>query len=307
VWSVPYRADLSWGETIPVALLSGDDRVVLVANVLGMASSLVELALEPRPANHQGLWWRSPAGSAPGWGLNLAQQGDVIFGAWFTYGLDGQPDWYYMPALVNLSLDIYAGDVHHARGPAFNSPTFDPAQVRTSYHGPAQLSFGPDQTARFELFGTDAPPAETVTPYRFAARMPTCEAGARAAADTNVQDLWWADPPGSESGWGLFLADQDDALFLTWFTYLDGGKATWFFASGMARTGARSYRGPLYRASGPTFRSNPWPAVVTQEVGSATLDFTDIDHGVFRYEVDGVAGSKRITRNAFASPGTVCR
>ena len=34
--------------------------------------------------NYEGLWWRSPAGSESGWGINFAHQGDVIFATWFT-------------------------------------------------------------------------------------------------------------------------------------------------------------------------------------------------------------------------------
>jgi hypothetical protein len=36
------------------------------------------------PVNYQGLWWKSPAGSESGWGINFAHQGDVIFATWFT-------------------------------------------------------------------------------------------------------------------------------------------------------------------------------------------------------------------------------
>ena len=44
-------------------------------------------------ANHEGLWWNSPAGSESGWGINLAHQGDEIFATWFTYAHEGNPMW----------------------------------------------------------------------------------------------------------------------------------------------------------------------------------------------------------------------
>ena len=44
---------------------------------------------------------------------------------------------------------------------------------------------------------------------------------------------------------------------------------------------------------------------VTQ-VGMATFTFSDISNGAFSYTVNGVAGSKVITRESFATPSTVC-
>src|SRR6185436_19047761 len=43
--------------------------------------------------NYQDMWWRSPAGSEPGWGVNIAHQGDVLFATWFTYAADGRGLW----------------------------------------------------------------------------------------------------------------------------------------------------------------------------------------------------------------------
>jgi hypothetical protein len=48
--------------------------------------------------NFQDLWWRSPAGSESGWGLNVAHQGDTVFATWFTYGANGNGVWYVLPA-----------------------------------------------------------------------------------------------------------------------------------------------------------------------------------------------------------------
>src|SRR4029453_4180785 len=35
--------------------------------------------------NYQDLWWRSPAGSESGWGVNITHQGSILFATWFTY------------------------------------------------------------------------------------------------------------------------------------------------------------------------------------------------------------------------------
>src|SRR5262249_46385393 len=47
-------------------------------------------------ANYQGLWWRSPANSESGWGVNLAHQGDILFATWFTYDASGAGQWFVM-------------------------------------------------------------------------------------------------------------------------------------------------------------------------------------------------------------------
>jgi hypothetical protein len=41
--------------------------------------------------------------------------------------------------------------------------------------------------------------------------------------------------------------------------------------------------------------------------GAATLAFSDTNNGTFTYTLDGVSQSKPITRQVFATPGTVCR
>lgn len=61
-------------------------------NFAGLTGSITVTAPTP-PFNVQGLWWRSPANSESGWGLNLIQQGDVLFATWFTYDTDGRGMW----------------------------------------------------------------------------------------------------------------------------------------------------------------------------------------------------------------------
>jgi len=74
------------------------------------------------------------------------------------------------------------------------------------------------------------------------------------------------------------------------------------------KTGPGTYSGTLYRTTGPAFDALSWdPRLVTQTpVGTATFTFTDIANGTFSYTVNGVSQSKPITRDAYASPVTVC-
>jgi hypothetical protein len=65
-----------------------------------------------------------------------------------------------------------------------------------------------------------------------------------------------------------------------------------------------SPRGTLYRTVGPPIDMSPWdPARVTPiAVGSVSLTFTEANSGTLAYTVDGISGSKPITRQAFATP-----
>jgi YVTN family beta-propeller protein len=124
----------------------------------------------------------------------------------------------------------------------------------------------------------------------------------------NVQGLWWRAPQGSESGWGVNLTQQGDTLFATWFTYDAQGNGLWLVMSSGTRTGANTYGGTLYQTTGPGFNEVPFNAskVATAPVGSATFAFDDSSNGTFSYTVNGIAGSKPITRQVYAAPMPIC-
>jgi hypothetical protein len=127
------------------------------------------------------------------------------------------------------------------------------------------------------------------------------------AAATNYQDLWWAAPPGSESGWGVNLTHQGDTIFATWFTYDIDDSPMWLAVTA-AKTAPGVYTGTLYRTTGPAFNAVPFnPAnVVPTPVGLATFTFSDGNNATFAYTVNGISQAKAITREIFNGPGTVC-
>ena len=88
------------------------------------------------------------------------------------------------------------------------------------------------------------------------------------AQATNYQDLWWV-AGGAESGWGLTLTHQGDAIFAVWFTYdIDG--APLMLSATATRSAAGTYGGTLYRTTGPAFSAVPFDsaAVVRTPVGN---------------------------------------
>ena len=266
----------------------------------------------PPPAaklNVQGLWWASPAGSESGWGINFAQQGDIVFATWFTYDLDGSGMWLVMPSGQRTATNTWSGDIYRTTGPAFDAATFDPALVRSTRVGSATIDFTDASSGRLAASVNGVAVEKAITRQLFASPQPVCSAAGAQGTAPNYQDLWWHSPAGSESGWGLNLAHQGDMLFVTWFTYGADGRGMWLVGPSVARTATASYSGLLYRTTGPAFSAMPWDAakVGKQEVGSITLSFSGISAGVMRTTIGGVTRSRSITREVFSSPATVCR
>ena len=60
-------------------------------------SSFVALAIAgaaqatTHSTDYTDLWWNSPDASEDGWGVNVVQQGDIVFATFFIYGADGTP------------------------------------------------------------------------------------------------------------------------------------------------------------------------------------------------------------------------
>ena len=256
--------------------------------------------------NVQGLWWGGASES--GWGVNLSQQGAIVFATWFTYDGQGNGQWLVMSDGRKTGDNAYAGTLYRTRGPAFNAATFDSSAVTVTAVGTASFVFSDGNHGTFTATVDGSTVVKQITRQAFDARLPICEEGGSPAASANYQDLWWR-TSGAESGWGLNLAHQGDTLFLTWFTYGVDGKPTWFVASDVSRNADGTFSGALYRTSGPAFNSATWDAsrVSATPVGTVTLSFSDGNTGLFSFTVDGVSGSKPITRQLFSTPATVCR
>jgi len=126
-----------------------------------------------------------------------------------------------------------------------------------------------------------------------------------AAGPPNYEGLWWNDPAGSESGWGINLAHQANTIFLTWFTYDLNGKA-WWLTMAAQPTAAGVYEGTLFTQTGPPFNAVPFAPkqVRSTAVGTGTLAFTDTATAKFTYTVNGVTQTKNIARQVFGPPPT---
>jgi hypothetical protein len=113
--------------------------------------------------------------------------------------------------------------------------------------------------------------------------------------------MWWLP---SESGWGISIwQGPTDLIFAVWFVYDSAGRPTWYtlhaesIASSASSFGGPSFFGPIFKTNGPYFGGQFDPSQVgIAMAGSGSLSFVRSDVGYFHYVVDGVAGTKEITR-----------
>ena len=76
-----------------------------------------------------------------------------------------------------------------------------------------------------------------------------------ASFSTDQSDLYWADPPGSENGWGFQLVQRNSTIFITLFVYGQTSAPTWYVSTTTPTGTPFQWSGDLYtttaRGSGP--------------------------------------------------------
>jgi hypothetical protein len=257
--------------------------------------------------NYTAVWWKAPASSESGWGINFSHQGDIVFATWFTYDSNRQPQW-FIAQLDKSSERAYSGPVSRVTGPPFNTEPFPGNTAVETAVGTATVTFSEDgESAGFAYTVNGVSQTKTIVRQLFAEPVPTCVWNELIlTAATNYQGLWWA-LGGTESGWGINFTHQGKVIFATWFTYDLAGKPWWLVVLA-DRTGPRTYSGPVSTVSGPAFDADPWDPTTVGEtnVGQATITFTDGNRATLQYTVNGVTQTKQIERQVFAGGGTVC-
>jgi hypothetical protein len=284
--------------------------------VAGPVAAVIDAGAPPIVRNnYQGMWWNA---SESGWGVDIAQQGDVWFAAWFTYNERGDPTWYVMPRGERTSMaEEFEGTLYQTTGPDFTFATFDPSQVTPYPVGTLRFRFSDANNGAMEAVVNGVRVQKAITRQVFASLVPFCDTN-RYTSTQNYTDLWWNSPAGSESGWGLFLTHQglaarSDNVFAVWFMYVNSAPA-WFVAPNVVRVPAESsgtlqtYRGTLYRTSGPPFNAPAWNSAAVKPValGTMTLVFEE-DRAILTWTVGYLSGQKRLVREAFSNIRTYCR
>ena len=292
----------------PAMLRSGDSVFMTYYDARGRDLKIAYTHMDegfPAFQNYTSLWW-DPEES--GWGINLNQQGDIVFGTLFTYDASGQPMWLVMSAGRKQAARVFSGELYRTTGPAFNAQPFTPiGPANITQVGTMTVAFAGDFAAlTYTVDGVTV--NKTLRRQAFAAqRAPACvDTVVSRGATGSFQDLWW-NP--DESGWGINFAQQGGVLFGTLFTYDASGRDTWFVMSAGRKQSDGSFAGELYRTSGPPFNAAPFtpigPARIVQ-VGMMQVTFADASHGTLTYSVNGTTVTKPITRQVFSSPQPVC-
>lgn len=260
----------------------------------------------------QGLWWAAPANSESGWGLNIVRQGNTIFVSWFTYDETGKAWWLVMTA-QRTPAGPWGGTLYKTTGPPFSATPFNPGAVVATPVGSATLTFSDATDGTFSYTVNGISQSKVITRQVFGPQ-PVCVFGGQPdqTLAMNYQDLWWAAPAASESGWGININHQGDTIFATWFTYDIDGTPMWLVVTANPAT-PTVYAGTLYRTVGSPFNAVPFDPtkVAAQAVGTATFTFANGNSATFDYSVSTAAGvvhqTKTIVREVYAAPGTVCQ
>ena len=122
--------------------------------------------------NYQDLWWRSPAGSEDGWGINIAHQGDILFVTWFTFGPDGTDMWMVMPDALKAGDRRYTGAIHRTSGSPFSA--YDETRRSSVPVGSGTFQFTDDNNGTFTYTVDGLTQSKTITRFAFASPQTTC-------------------------------------------------------------------------------------------------------------------------------------
>ena len=262
-------------------------------NTLGAATygrGMFKIALNASGApDYQDLWW----GGTPenGWGMSITQHGSSIFGAMYIYDAQGKPLWAVLPGGTwNSSFTTFSGSLYIPSGSWFGA--YDVSRFAANAAvGSATLTFASPASATlaYTINGASGTKSIQRQPFGVVDSTPVGTYG----------DLWWGGT--AQNGWGVAISQQYRTLFSVWYTYDSSGRTVWYVIPGGSWTAANVFTGAAYRTTG-----SPWagaaynPAAFTaQAVGTVTFTFTDINNGVMSYTIDGVSGSKPITRQPF--------
>jgi hypothetical protein len=208
--------------------------------------------------------------------------------------LDGGATWSSisgnLPAVPAFDVKI------HPRNPAWLYAATS-VGVFTSENGGATWSTtneGPANIRVRQLFWIDDNTLGAATFGRGMYRVTVASGG-----PASYQDLWWSGP--QENGWGMSIAQHGATPFVTFYVYDNNGQPLWLVMSNATwNPGFTQFSGALYIPGGSWFGSYDASRFVPgAAVGSATITFTSPSTATVAYTINGVSGTKSITRQLF--------
>ena len=122
---------------------------ILAAFAVSMAS--ITLPSISYANNYQDLWWNP---DESGWGINISQQGDVLFATWFIYGANSQPTWIFLSNAKRSGAlgNTFIGEIAQAiSGSPFSAVPFVPSTFANFRQvGSAKFVFSDARTGSLE-------------------------------------------------------------------------------------------------------------------------------------------------------------
>jgi hypothetical protein len=241
------------------------------------------------PNNYQDLWWAGTQEN--GWGMSISQHGAKIFAAMYIYDTQGRPIWAVLPdGQWNASFTTYSGALYAPTGSWFGNYDASRIVVGPSL-GTASLTFDGLNNATLNYTINGVSGTKSIQRQAFGPKDSTPVA--------SYSDLWWGGI--AQNGWGVAINQQYRTLFAVWYTYDQEGRTVWYVVPGGEWTAANTYRGAAYRTTGSAWLGavyNP-AAFNAAPAGTVTFTFNDVNNAVMSYTVDGVSGTKPITRQPF--------
>ena len=282
---------VGYGTTSTSMVSSGTYQgAVSVTGTSGCSAALLTGAAPLSPAALSGLWWNP---SESGWGISFTQRRNVVFGAWYTYDSSGNPKWYVasnctLPAGVTGTTGTCTGPLYQVTGPVFFGTNFNSALDNVASVGTLSVNFADANHASMTYSVNGQGRTVSIVRQAF-------QTGSTPPA-VDYTDLWW-NP--NESGWGMVITQQYGVMFLAWYVYDNSGNPLWYVVPDCVVVGS-SCSGTAYSTIGPplgpTFDMN---AVHATAVGSITMTYLDANNATINYTINGVTGTKAITRQTF--------
>lgn len=241
------------------------------------------------PLELTGLWWNE---NESGWGMSLTQQGSMVFAAWYTYDQTGKPAWYVMSSCPVVGSGC-TGDIYSVSGGTPLGVTWNGNGKAVTKVGTGALTFADNNTGAFSYSLNGVSGTKNITRQMFAT--------GTSQPVIDYSALWWNE---NESGWGIAITQQYGMIFATMYTYDASGNPIWYVASSCPLSG-NGCTGDLYKVSGGSMPTVAWNGanMVVTKVGTVSFVFNDSSTGTMSYTIDGVAGSKAITRQLFGTDG----
>ena len=263
------------------------DASTLVAASYGRGMFKANVGAAAGPANYQDLWWAGEAES--GWGMSVAQRGNVQFNVLYVYDAAGEPQWIVMPGGTwNPTFTTYTGKLYLTKSAPFSSYDNIAKPDEVTEVGSAAITYSSAATAQLQYVINGISGQKNISRQAFGPVDNT--------PGLNVGDLWWGGEA-TQNGWGLNITQQYRTLFSVWYTYNQERKPIWYVMPGGAWLG-NSYTGTLYSFKNSAWLGVPFNPALRQlkSVGTLKFDFANANAATMTYDIEGVVQSKSLTR-----------